>query len=417
MLPRDPDQLLLLLAGALVVVGGTVLVRHRRMVGVVALLVVQLLSVAGVAPALTAGGLSLYPSDIVLVVLALVVLVTPRPYTPGRRALLVLVALAVFATLRGLAAFDLQTAGNSARAFLSTLVPWAFGMWCLEAHRPEGLERLARAWRWAALFLMGSAVVYFARNGLGTYSTSGDRALNSPQTLVVASAALMSLMFTRGRGAAWFAMAAFAIVLASQQRTVWAATLAGMAGFVLATRRSANTDRRSAVRMLVGGATAATVVLLVAAPSDLRRSLSESTSSISTDSGTFGWRVDGWLDLLDTYSDTPLFDQTVGSPAGSGFGRTVFGREITVSPHNMYLTVLISLGALGLAALIVAYLTAFRRTRRGPARGLIWFITVYSIGYQIDPSLALLLGALLASSLPAEPVEVKETTQPAVVSA
>jgi O-antigen ligase len=204
-------------------------------------------------------------------------------------------------------------------------------------------------------------------------------------------------------------MAAFAIVLASQQRTVWAATLAGMAGFVLATRRSANTDRRSAVRMLVGGATAATVVLLVAAPSDLRRSLSESTSSISTDSGTFGWRVDGWLDLLDTYS--------VGSPAGSGFGRTVFGREITVSPHNMYLTVLISLGALGLAALIVAYLTAFRRTRRGPARGLIWFITVYSIGYQIDPSLALLLGALLASSLPAEPVEVKETTQPAVVSA
>ena len=81
---------------------------------------------------------------------------------------------------------------------------------------------------------------------------------------------------------------------------------------------------------------------------------------------------------------------------GTGFARTVFGRQLAYSPHNMYLTVLLSLGVIGLGALLLVYGKALVRTRYSRVRPAVWALVVYSVGYQLTPSVALLLGIALS---------------------
>lgn len=392
---RDPDQLLLLLGVALAIALGIVYVRQQPLAGIALLIAVHLLTASGISSALRFGSYSVYLLDLVFIILAGVVLTTRRPAGNGRGPLLALIALAALAALRGILEFGLEEGGHATRALAALLVPVAFGFWTLREVRWGSIERL---WRWSGTVLVIVAVVFLVRNGLGTYGATGERSLNSPQAIAVATAAVLALTLGATRRSRWFAIVALAVVLTSQQRTVWAAVLIGLASFMRASQRSRGHTPRRNVQMLLGFGLISVIALLTAAPEGLRSSLTESTSTISTTSGTFGWRFNGWIDLLQTFATSDLTSQLIGQSAGSGFARTVFDRQVTVSPHNMYLTILISFGAFGLAALLMIYAQALRHTRSSALRPLVWIVIVYSIGYQIDPSLALVLGVALSAA-------------------
>jgi len=317
----------------------------------------------------------------------------------GRRlsmAVVVLLALLGLALLRGIADFGLETAVNAGRELLYVLVGVAFVTVCAPRQAWPAIQRL---WTVAGAVFLGIAVVFLVRHGLGTYAVTGERALSASQALIVAQAGVIAL----GRPGRWypqaFAFACFGVVLASQQRTVWAA--AAIAVLVLALKASPLGAEHVSprVRVAVSVAVVGVLVLMAIGPAGLRESVSKATSTVSTTSGTFGWRIDGWEGLVRSYGERPITDQAVGQPGGAGFDREVGGGLVTVSPHNMYLTVLLALGAVGLVALLVLYAEALRATVRTNPRlhALVWSLVVFSIGYQIAAEDALILGAALAA--------------------
>ena len=154
--------------------------------------------------------------------------------------------------------------------------------------------------------------------------------------------------------------------------------------------------RRRLAYSIVSAAAVGVPIALLVGPAGFRSSVATATETVSVTSGTFGWRIDGWLDLLRRFRTYGGIDQIVGQPMGTGFTRTVFGTEVAYSPHNMYLTALISLGFTGLLALLFAYGSALRSARGTPLQPAMWAIAVYSVGYQITPPVALLLGVALS---------------------
>lgn len=378
-----------------------VVIRKFPIVGAWVFMTVAVLATFSVAPVLALFGFNVFPIDIVSAALGGVCVLRLLERHRAARSLWVVLGLLALAALRGVGSFGTQGAVNASRGLLYVFVAILFTQVCLGA---QAWPKLQRLWMVTAGFLVVAALVYFARYGLNTYSGSGQRALDASQALIVAQAGLLAIALP-GRRQRAFALLCFVVVLASQQRTVWAATL--MAALVLAVghrsidgRRVSRTVRRGLVASF-----AAVVLLLVLGPTQLQQSVSTATSTVSTDSSssTFGWRLQGWIDLLRQYQTKSIVDQAVGQPAGTGFVRTVGRGVVTASPHNMYVTVLLSLGALGLGAFVVLLATGLRRSQRGgiALRALVAGLVVFGIGYQFAPEQGLVVGAALALTVPA----------------
>jgi len=242
---------------------------------------------------------------------------------------------------------------------------------------------------WAAWFLL--------RNGLATYAATGERGLNGAQALVVGQAAVISLTGGARRHLFFLGACGFAL-LATQQRTALAATAIGVLVVALRAGRLSSARATRLVRFSVVAGVVLIMLALLVGPSGLRESVRTATTSVSTDSGTFGWRIEGWQALLEDYIQRPLGDRLIGQSAGTGFGRYLDGNLVLVSPHNMYLTVLLMPGAIGHIPFIAVLVSALLRTRGGPValHALIWGLMVYGIGYQLGPDQGLVIGAALA---------------------
>ena len=333
-------------------------------------------------------------TDLVTLALATATAISWRSTRKLDRSALALLALLLLAALRGLSDFDVSTVGNSSRLLAEIIAATLFGYIC---GRCLTAEQIRGAWALAAGILAISGLFFIATHGLGTYGTEGTRALDSPQALVVATWVLLVLGGRSSRRENVAAIGALALVFVSQQRTVWASTAVGLAAIALSARREMEPGRRRLGYSLIAGAAVGLPLLLLLGPSSLRVSVETATNSVSASSGTFGWRLDGWVDLLRRFRGSDVVDQVVGQPMGTGFARTVFGQQVTVSPHNMYLTVLISLGLVGLIALGTLYGVALMRTRSTQLHAAIWTVAVYSIGYQLTPPLAMILGLGLAA--------------------
>lgn len=393
MISQGPDAILKVLGGLCLLTFLGLGFRRYPLSGVAAVLATHLLDTIDAVPSAQLGSLRISITDLVTLALASATALSWKRRTRFDVSVALIVGLLGLACLRGLGQFDINTVGNSARLLGELVIPTLFG---LVVVRQERLPQTQRIWGAAALVLSVSALVFLARFGFGTYDAEGARALNSPQALVVATWALMCLGGPATRRGTLAATAALLLVLVSQQRTVWATTAVGLAAIALNARRAAEPGRRRIAYSIIVGASVGLPLLLLLGPAGFRSSVETAASTVSADSGTFGWRVDGWMDLLRRFRTSDGITQAIGQPMGTGFARTVFGRQMAYSPHNMYLTVLLSLGVVGLVALLLVYGKALLRTRYSRVRPAIWGLVVYSVGYQLTPSIALLLGIALS---------------------
>lgn len=393
---------LLILAGAgLVVLELTFLVKRHPEAGVWLLGVGAALSSYQWPPGVVVAGYQTYLLDVLSAVLVLAALLTLAANKGGRvsPALLVVFGLITLALVRGIAAFGSETAINATRGLLYVFVAVLFTQ--VGGGGRDMWPTVQRVWRMGATVFIVLAALFWLQNGFGTYASEGERALNSMQALVVAHAGFMALAHGRDRRAQVFALVCMTTVLASQQRTAWAATL--VTALVLASRsgRATSPTLRRAVRGGLAAALVAVVLLLTVGPSDLRDSTTAAVAgegAISTDSGTFGWRVESWTFLLGEVRSRPLADQMVGQPAGTSLERVVAGIVRTESPHNMYVLMTVAVGYLGLGALVWLYVRALALTRhREPLLfAIVASLWVFSVGYQLGPEHGILLGMALS---------------------
>lgn len=378
--------------------------RYAPRLGLGAVMAASVWASFGPPPAIGVAGFSVYPLDVFTVALLLSLLLRLPFRSPHSRQLTVLGALLAAAVLRGLAEFGSQQAINNARPFLYFIVVLAFVLVMLG---PTAWDFLQRLWKYTGIVLAVAALVFVARNGFGTYAESGDRPLNSTQALIVAQAAVVVIGTSVRRRDAWLAVAMLGIVLVSQQRTVWVTTMLMISVLVFRSGAFGTLRTTRALRQSVAVALLLTIGLVVAGPTEFRASASEATSSVSTTSGTFGWRIEGWVDILDQYMERPTIDQVVGQPMGQGYSRQVGAGQVDVSPHNMYITVLVSFGALGLVTYVLLMWRAVRRSSQLVAlQAIVAGLIVFGIGYQLGTTDGIVLGAALAMAARNTPVGV-----------
>lgn len=248
-------------------------------------------------------------------------------------------------------------------------------------------DRVGRIWLVAAVLMILLACVRWLnvfggidlgvpaeRNGVDT----AVRVLDGPYAFFLAGPLLLTVPFWRRRGQArWvrrLGVVLLVVVVILDRRTVWLAILVGVAVFLLGGRR-----RGARAVALVVAASALTVVVF--AGDVLVRD--QAPPGTVTSTGSISWRVEGWSDLVDSWTASPV-NWLVGEPFGSGFARTVEGSNVDAHPHNFYIETMIRAGLGGLIALLALTVGLLRRLWRVPVRGA---------GLLFDPSM---LPALLA---------------------
>ncbi|MEU2745309.1 O-antigen ligase family protein [Streptomyces collinus] len=428
LLPVDPQTLLMLLT-ALPVVGLLLWVFARHCgIAIGLLLGTQVwVVVAGGQTAALDIGVRVYPTDILDVCAISVALVrVPRRNLKshaGVAALLAMVVLTAWSTLRGAAAFGLQAAGNDSRTYFWHFL--AITLYLATAPLSASLSRIVpRAWLATAAAYALLSVAGWADRGLHAANahlavdgvTVDSRPVPAAAALVLAQAAMLLLapgasappaagvpdrggtasgLRVKGRHLTAFVFLVLVVLL--QHRTVWVATaMMGLAWWVL---RPARGGQRFAS---AGAGTLALclVALLYAAGAfgAIGGSLTDSFKETQGTRSTFAWRMLGWQDLLE--APRTFVQWLIGAPFGSGYERFIGGGLVTVSPHDYYLHIMLRLGLVGLLALLVVYVQTWRRLVRGGTATLALRVVmvgqlVLFVSYSAFPEQAVLLGFCL----------------------
>ncbi|MEU2629893.1 hypothetical protein [Kitasatospora sp. NPDC007106] len=371
----------------------------------------------GQVPVLGAG-ISLYPLDLLTVCagIAAVVSVVRRPIrpTPGHAALAVLGLLVAVSVVTGMAAYGVQGAGNDARVYFLH----ALGAICYTATARSGkpLDRLVvRLWTVLACVYCLAAVFWWSRLGIGSNSTSvlvdgrlvNSRPVDAASALVIAQAAVMLLCNPFGSsGGRLLAGLLLPVVVLLQHRTVWAAAIVMVAGWLLF--RPVRSGRKAAgLTLAVLLAATALLVFSLSSGTGLTRNLASSASN----EDTLEWRIDSSHLLVGRLNG--VHDWLFGLPFGSGFDRLLYGQVVESQPHNFYLHLLLRVGLLGLCAAVWLVLSVLRRTTPRAPMGLAMWLSVtgmacFCLAYAMPFEQSLLIGLLLRE--PAAP----GTARPAV---
>lgn len=369
-------------------------------------------------------GVKVFPPDFVYLLLggAAVLRLAPR----GQWPLPLLLWLGFGAVLLGSFALGVVGFGTEAGVeFRGSFYFWVAGLYLASFELDPRFGRgLVHLWMWAALLVLGSAVFRWTAVALGLefarawseWSGAGEgmrlRVVNAQATLVLA-VALLLLIHHRVRGEPlrsweWLGVPLALAVLVLQHRSVWAATLAGVAAIFYIERE--RRGRLLGAALLVGMLGAVAVVPVL--DSGLGQSVvtevsSSATAAVSTEGGTFVGRVLSWRELLGQYAGLGPRGWLVGEPFGAGYSRVVEGMHIEYSPHNQYVQFLLRVGALGTALWLAAYTLVLRRLRATPAppaallAGVLWVLVatqlVFFIPYQAYHVQGLLLGVALTA--------------------
>ncbi|MGW0988056.1 O-antigen ligase family protein [Streptomyces sp. NPDC002486] len=425
LLPVDPQTLLMLLT-ALPVVGLLlwVFARHCGIaIGLLLAAPVWSVVVDGQTASLDLG-VRLYPADI-LTACALCVAAArlPRCDLRARSGLLpalVLVALAGWSTLRGVAAFGVEAAGNDARVYFGHFLAFALYVATLPLSAP--LSRVVpRAWLASAAVYALLSVVGWLGRGLHSLTTHvavngvtvDPRPVPAGAALVIAQGAMLLLcppvpdrsasgpgesggrkIARRGVLAAPSAFLLLVLVALLQHRTVWVAVAAVAAGWWVLRPAPAGQRLTSAIAAGVALSFAA-LLYSIGAFGTIGASLADSFNETQGTRSSFVWRVLGWQELLNA-ARTPM-QWFLGSPFGSGYVRSIEGGLVTVSPHDYYLHLVLRLGLVGLFALLALYVVVWRRLGRGGEGNLVLRLVIIGqlvlfVAYSAPPEQAVLLG-------------------------
>ncbi|MCE0763106.1 hypothetical protein LWC35_09310 [Pseudonocardia kujensis] len=223
-------------------------------------------------------------------------------------------------------------------------------IWLLGA----GLMVMLACVRWLHLYAGIDFGVPAEINGVDT----AVRVLDGPYTFFLAGPLLLTIPCWLKRGQArwvrWLGVVLLIVVVALDRRTVWLALLVGVAVLLLR-------GRRLKARSIALVAAASVLTAVVFAGDVLGRD--ETPPGSVTSTGSVTWRVEGWQDLVDSWSASPV-NWLLGEPFGSGFARTVEGTNIDAHPHNFYIETMIRAGLGGLVALLALTVGLLRRLWR-----------------------------------------------------
>jgi hypothetical protein len=330
--------------------------------GLVAAILITLVSIRIPELVLQMGPLSVFPGDILaggLLSAAVLRFVSKdadlRPAVPWI-AVLALVAIAV---ARGAGQYGLEKAGLQARGtfhFAACIIYFATA-------RPISIEFIERVWRIGSGVVILIAAAYWLNNGFMPDGAAvvHRRALTSAEGLLVVQWIVLALAsLDQSRYKKMLMGAALVVLLLIQQRTNWIVLTA--CWFVLSQSSTViDADVRRRARAIGIAAVLLLGILLIGGFSELSTAITNAAREPSRSDSTFGWRLEGWRELVgDQFRASPV-SILIGSPSGKGFARQVDGQTITVAPHNFYIRGFLSIGLLGLGAMVWSFRCCIRR--------------------------------------------------------
>jgi hypothetical protein len=359
----------------------------------------------GNSAGLTVGTVTIHPADIVAVVYLLVVAV--RHLGARRRvgsiglAAMAFLAILTSSFVRGVAEHDVFAAANQYRGHLYV----AAAVLYFAGHPSVRLrqQQIASLWVIAAYAL---TVIALARwmapleSVFGPLEASGPGGVGRPTDAATTFVILMGAYLAfHHRYRWWVPGGLLGAVVAFQHRTVWVAAIVGLAVLMFGSER----------RQLSRFAGASIIVVLgmsVVSPA-VFDSLTEPLDQAARERGTYEWRVQGWTASLEDQLRTPG-DWLTGRSMGTPWDRSLRGQTVTVSPHSLYVELLLRSGIVGLGAFLLIYGLLVRTSLLTNDKRLITLTLaivasqlVYAIPYKPDLLQGALIGlsaALLASS-------------------
>jgi hypothetical protein len=353
---------------------------------------------------ITVGPVSIHAADIVAIVYLFVVadwyLVRQRRVGTIALATMAFLAVVTSSFLRGIAEHGVFAAANQYRPHLYVVAAIVYFACHPVVHSHQ--RRIARLWILASFVL---SIVSIARwlfplePVFGPISTSGPggagRPIDAATTFVVLMGAYLAFQY---RYRWWVPVAFLGAVVTFQHRTVWLAAIVGLA--VLAF----GSERRQLWR-IAGGSMVVLISMAIASPAVLD-SLTEPLDQAAAERGTYEWRVEGWKVSLEDQLRSPsawVFGRSMGTPWDRRFGE----QTVTVSPHSLYVELLLRSGIVGLGSFLMIYALIVRAGLLSEDRRLTTLSLaivasqlVYAIPYKPDllqGALIGLLAALLAS--------------------
>jgi hypothetical protein len=347
-----------------------------------------------------AGGVNVYPGDLLTVLLlaAGIVRIAPIIARSGLSALLTLLfmLLVVFSMIRGIPEAGLS-AINASRPYLaiSSAILY-FSTFLADDTR---LKKYIDLFLWYCGALVLLAVIRYAGLGGGFIAPSPDfRPLPAAGANAIAVGFLICLCrrhyYASSRLVSLLTPIFGAMAIVLQHRTVWVVLIAMMVSAFVVDLGLV----KKLIPVLVVGALLSGVLGAVIFGSKVNDQFETS----ATNQGTFEWRVQGWMALLQSDEQTPL-TYAVGLPAGAKFAQTDV--LATASGHSEYISALSHVGVLGLCVFLCIVLRAAAKLyglRRmegilafpGPVFWAIFLISVLAYGftYTITWDQAALIG-------------------------
>lgn len=349
----------LVLCGSLIWLLETLIVREDVAAGLIFALIVLSAALTSNMPSLSVADIRIGPSDVfygLLAAAAMARYLRLRRYAPAQRALVILALLCLVSLAIGAVTGSIPSAVNDFRQYLQIVgAALYFSTMSLDS---AIRARLGTVW----LFAGGAMAVLiglrwagrFGGISIGILDATYDatiRVLDGPETLFVATAAIIALLpsiagLKRRRWVLRLGIVLFLMVIVLNRRTVWVALGVALVALLL---RNPSVGRRAAWAAVAG-----LMVFTLAVPF-LPGSAGEDrpVTQTATNTGTLVWRLEGWTSLLDTVPQT-VTGYAIGLPFGSGYEREVQGRELITSPHSFYLQTFLRVGLLGLGAMLLA---------------------------------------------------------------
>ncbi len=367
---------------------------------------------------ITVGAFNIYTTDLAcaaLVAAALVVLIR-NGSLPDRKLwpAIVLLLLVVVNLARGASAFGLKSAGNGVRSLMYLIVPLIAVVLVASAVQVQP-QRLAK---WLIAVGCVLTLVAVARwSGLLAIPESPElledfrevpRVLPAEYAILIGQATLAIVYLQVTRGVALWGIGLAGVLstatLLLQHRSVWLATLVGLAWLAARTFR---VFKRTWVQVGALSLVAA-VVLMVFAGSKIASGVVSLVQSnleeTQQEDSTWNWRVEGFSEAAERAFAGRAVETMLGPPAGRDIESVT---EASIHIHNRYLDTLAYYGVTGVTIFILWLIAVGRRIGgwiqlriqpTGEAFGAVFLqaLLLSQLTYFIPYSGGILQGILLA---------------------